>query len=438
TADGFVPDAGIPWYVAPFGRDGLITSLQVLPFEPEIARGVLRYFARLQGTEAGDFTEEAPGRILHELRRGEMAGCREIPFIPYYGTVDATPLYVLLAAEYLRWTHDVDFARELWPAVARALAWMQRVADAHGGYLAYRRRSPVGLDNQGWKDSHDAIMHADGTLAEPPIALAEVQGYQYAALRGAATLADALGRDDGAGLRARARRLQERFEADFWVPDDAFYALALDGHGQPCRVIASNPGHLLWTGMVSESRAQIVARRLMEDDMFSGWGIRTLSTRERLYNPMSYHNGSVWPHDTALAAAGMRAYGLTSPFLTLADGLFEAVLHFEHVRMPELFCGFARVPGHGPTRYPVACSPQAWAAGVVFQLVAAMLGLRPDAADNHLTLARPTLPGWLPAIEVRGLRIGKSRLALRVSQGTDSAAIELLARDGDAELIARR
>jgi glycogen debranching enzyme len=440
TPDGFVPYAGIPWFVAPFGRDALITSLQVLPFEPEFARGTLRYLARLQGTVDDAFTDQEPGKILHEYRRGEMATCREVPFVPYYGSVDATPLFAMLAAEYFRWTQDVDFARETWPAVERALAWMERAGDAQGsGFLAYLRRSPVGLANQGWKDSHDAVMHADGRLAEPPIALAEVQGYQYAALLGAAAIAEAIGREHAApALRARARRLQERFEAAFWLPDQAFYALALDRDGAPCRVVSSNPAHLLWTGLVSDSRAQIVARRLLEDDVFTGWGLRTLSSRERPYNPMSYHNGSVWPHDTAIAAVGMRAYGLSAPFLTLATGLFEAVLQFDAMRMPELFCGFPRVGGYAPTRYPVACSPQAWAAGVPFQLVAAMLGLRPDAADNQITLARPTLPGWLSWIEVRGLRVAKSRLALRVSQGSDSAAVELLAREGDAELVVRR
>jgi glycogen debranching enzyme len=440
TPDGFVPYAGIPWYVAPFGRDALITASQLLPFEPEIARGTLRYLARMQGTVDDAFTDQAPGKILHEYRRGEMATCREIPFIPYYGSVDATPLFVMLAAEYLTWTDDLDFTREMWPAVERALGWMRAMGEAQGrGFLTYARRSPVGLPNQGWKDSHDSVMHADGRLAEPPIALAEVQGYQYAALLGAATLAEALGRDaEAPALRARARRLQERFEADFWMPDEAFYALALDREGAPCRVISSNPGHLLWTRIVSDSRAQIVARRLMQDDMFTGWGLRTLSSRERQYNPMSYHNGSVWPHDTALAAVGMRNYGMTSQFATLATGLFESVLQFDDTRMPELFCGFPRVAGHAPTRYPVACSPQAWASGVVFHLVGAMLGLRPEAADNRITLSRPTLPGWLTWIEARGLRVSKSRLAVRVSQGSDGAAVELLARDGDAELVVRR
>jgi glycogen debranching enzyme len=385
------------------------------------------------------FTDQEPGKIIHELRRGEMAACREIPFIPYYGSVDATPLFLILLAEYWKWTADVVLARELWPTAERVLEWMLVSADAHGGYLAYARRSPRGLVNQGWKDSHDAIMHASGHLAEPPIALAEVQGYQYAALLAAAEMAEALGVPDRASaLRERARRLRDRFEADFWLPDEAYYALALDRTGQPCRVITSNAGHLLWTRLISESRAQIVARRLMADDMFTGWGVRTLASGERLYNPMSYHNGSVWPHDTAIAAVGMRRYGLADPFMTLSTGLFEAVLQFENLRMPELFCGFPRVDGYGPTQYPVACSPQAWAAGVVFMLIASMLGLTPEAADNQLTLNRPRLPGWLAWIELRDLRLRSSRLTLRASQGQDGAAIEMLSRTGDAELVVRR
>jgi glycogen debranching enzyme len=316
---------------------------------------------------------------------------------------------------------------------------MQHAANAGGGYLTYVRRSPRGLVNQGWKDSHDAIMHAAGDLAEAPIALAEVQGYQYAALLAAADLAAALGHTDRvAPLRERARRLRERFEADFWLPDEAYYALALDRQRRPCRVIASNAGHLLWTRLISDSRAHIVARRLMADDMFTGWGVRTLASGERLYNPMSYHNGSVWPHDTAIAAAGMRRYGLVDPFITLATGLFESVLQFENMRMPELFCGFTRVEGYGPTHYPVACSPQAWAAGVVFMLIAAMLGLTPQAADNQLTLNRPRLPGWLAWLEIRNLRLRSSTMTLRASQGQDGAAIEMLSRQGDAELVVRR
>ncbi|HEX6209584.1 MAG TPA: glycogen debranching N-terminal domain-containing protein [Methylomirabilota bacterium] len=439
TPDGFVPYAGIPWYVAAFGRDALITALQVLPFEPAIAAGTLRFLARHVGRADDAFTDQEPGKIIHELRRGEMAACREIPFVPYYGSVDATPLFLILLAEYWKWTADVALARELWPAAERVLGWMLTSADAHGGYLTYVRRSPRGLVNQGWKDSHDAIMHASGHLAEPPIALAEVQGYQYAALLAAAEMADALRIPDrAAALRERARRLRDRFEADFWLPDEAYYALALDKAGQPCRVITSNAGHLLWTRLISESRAHIVARRLMADDMFTGWGVRTLASGERLYNPMSYHNGSVWPHDTAIAAVGMRRYGFAEPFITLSTGLFEAVLQFENMRMPELFCGFPRVDGYGPTQYPVACSPQAWAAGVVFMLIASMLGLTPEAADNQLTLNRPRLPGWLAWIELRGLRLRSSRMTLRASQGQDGAAIEMLSRSGDAELVVRR
>jgi glycogen debranching enzyme len=439
TLEGPVPYAGIPWYVAPFGRDALITAMQMLPFDPAIAVGTLRFLARHVGRTDDAFTDQEPGKIMHELRRGEMANCREIPFIPYYGTVDAPPLFLMLLAEHWRWTADLEFARELWPTAELVLDWMRRAADAHGGYLAYARRSPRGLVNQGWKDSHDAIMHASGDLAESPIMLAEVQGYQYAALQGAADVAAAMGRATLAlELRGRARQLRDRFEADFWLPDEAFYALALDRDHRPCRVITSNAGHLLWTRLVSDSRAAIVARRLLADDMFSGWGVRTLATGAGHYNPMSYHNGSVWPHDTAIAAVGMRRYGLAEPFITLATALFEAVLQFENMRMPELFCGFPRVDGYGPTQYPVACAPQAWAAGAVFMLIGGMLGLVPDAADNQITLNRPRLPGWLGWIELRNLRLRDSRMTLRASQGQDGAAIEMLSRQGDAELVVRR
>jgi glycogen debranching enzyme len=440
TPDGFVPYAGIPWYVAPFGRDALITAHQVLPFEPGIAAATLRFLARHAGRVDDPFTDQEPGKIMHELRRGEMAACREIPFIPYYGSVDATPLFLVLLAEYVRWTGDLPLARVLWPTAEQALGWMEANAAAHAGYLAYARRSVRGLVNQGWKDAHDSIMHASGELAEPPIALAEAQGYQYAALLGAADVAQALGGPEvrTAALRERAQRLQQRFEADFWLADEAFYALALDRAGHPCRVIASNAGHLLWSGIVTPGRAQIVARRLMADDMFTGWGLRTLSSAERLYNPMSYHNGSVWPHDTAIAAAGMRRYGQTEPALALVTALFEAVLQFENLRLPELFCGFPRVEGYAPTRYPVACSPQAWAAGVVFQLVGAILGLMPNAGENQLTLARPRLPGWLRWIQLLDVPIHASRLSLSVSQGQEGAAVELLGRRGDAELVVRR
>jgi glycogen debranching enzyme len=440
TRDGFMPYAGIPWYVAPFGRDSLITAMQTLPYLPELARGTLRYLARHQATTDDVFTDQEPGKILHEYRRGELAACREIPFVPYYGTVDATPLFLLLLAEYVRWTGDLALARELWPAAEQALTWMDRWASPFGdGYLWYQRRSPVGLDNQGWKDSHDSVMHATGELAKGPIALVEAQAYRYAALLDAADVAEAIGRAAVAPtLRARAGRLRERFEAEFWMEDEQFYALALDGDRQPCRVVTTNPGHALWTGIASEARARTVAKQLMGSELFTGWGLRTLSTRERLYNPMSYHNGSVWPHDTTIAALGMRRYGLEEPFLTLATGLFEAVLNFDAVRMPELFCGFSRRLGQGPIRYPVACSPQAWSAGVVFQLLSGMLGLSPDARANRLTLDRPRLPSWLRWIELTGLQVSSSQVSLRVTQVREGAAVELMEREGDVEIIVRR
>jgi glycogen debranching enzyme len=440
TPEGFVPYAGIPWYVAPFGRDSLITAIQTLPFFPDLARGTLRYLARYQGTRDDAFTDQEPGKILHEYRRGELAACREIPFVPYYGTVDATPLFLLLLGEYVRWTGDLALARELWPAAERALTWMEHCASPFAdGYLWYRRRSAVGLDNQGWKDSHDSIMHATGELAKGPIALVEAQAYRYAALLSAAEVAETLGRAALAPtLRTRAGRLRERFEAEFWMEDEQFYALALDGERRPCRVLSTNPGHALWTGIASEARARAVAKRLMHDDLFTGWGLRTLAARERLYNPMSYHNGSVWPHDTAIAALGMRRYGLPEAFLSLATGLFQAVLTFDAMRMPELFCGFPRQPSQGPIRYPVACSPQAWSAGVVFQLLAGALGLAPDARANRLTLDRPCLPSWLRWVELGGIQLASSRLSLRVTQVRGSAAVELLEREGDAEIIVRR
>jgi glycogen debranching enzyme len=435
TPAGLVPDAGIPWYVAPFGRDSIITALQLLPFEPEIARGTVAFLARHQAAADDAFTDAEPGKILHEYRRGELAACREIPFIPYYGSVDATALFLVLLGEYVRWTGDLEFARDFWPAAARALAWME----SGGLYLRYQRRSPVGLENQGWKDSQDAIMHATGELAKGPIALVEAQAYEYAALRALEGVAHPLGHAAVARrCRERAARLRERFDAAFWMEDEGFYALALDGQDRPCRVISSNPGHALWTGIVSPPRAEMVARRLMLDDMFSGWGIRTLSARERLYNPMSYHNGSVWPHDTALAAVGMARYRLVEPFILASTALFEAVHHFEAARLPELFCGFPRAEGYGPTRYPVACSPQAWAAGVVFHLLCGMLGFEADATENRLTLHSPSLPPWLGWLEIRGLRVAKSRLDLRLTHGREGAAVELLTRSGDVEIVVRR
>ncbi len=438
TAQGEIEYAGIPWYVAPFGRDSLIIALQGLAFAPEVARGTLRFLAHHQGKVDDPFTDQEPGRILHEYRRGEMAACREIVFIPYYGSVDATPLFVILLAEYLRWTGDLELARELRPSLLAALRWLGDGEQA-SAFLAYGCRSPMGLANQGWKDSCDAIMHASGAMPSAPVALVEAQAYKYAALLGGAEVLAALGDTERPpALTRAAAELRERFEREFWLDAEAFYALALDGEGAPCRVVSSNPGHCLWMGFAGVDRAAAVAKRLLADDMFSGWGIRTLSSRERLYNPMSYHNGSIWPHDTAIVAAGLKRFGHVAAFLTLATGLFEASQEWEDARMPELFCGFPRTTGLGPTRYPVACSPQAWAAGVPLHLITLMLGLQPDARENRLSFVDPVLPSWLDWIEVRGLRLGESSLDFVVSRGSQGAAVELLARRGDAEVAVRR
>jgi glycogen debranching enzyme len=442
TPHGRIAYAGIPWFVAPFGRDSLITALQHLPFDQELARGTLRYLAAYQGRQDDAFTDQQPGKILHEYRRGEMAACREIVFVPYYGSVDATPLFLMLAAEYLRWTDDRALGEELWPAIEAALGWLGFGPEADGSpadpYVSYAARSERGLVNQGWKDSHDAVMHDDGTDAPGPIALAEVQGYKFAALHGAAETAETLGRAELAKrLRTAADRLRERFARDYWMEDLAFPALALDGDGAACRVVSSNPAHCLWTGLIPGELGARIASRLMAPDVFSGWGIRTLSARERRFNPMSYHNGSVWPHDTAIAAAGLRRYGFTEAFMILATALFDAARQCDGWRLPELFCGFPRIPGYGPTPYPVACSPQAWAAGVVSQLLAEMLGMRPEATQNRLTFVRPVLPAWLPRVELRGLRIGGSRLDVVARRDGDATAVDVRDRHGDAEIVVR-
>jgi glycogen debranching enzyme len=430
--------AGIPWFATVFGRDGLLTSFETLAFAPELAAGTLRRLAALQGREENAERDEQPGKIVHEIRLGEMAATGEIPFGCYYGSVDATPLFVALLAAYADRTANLELVRELWPAATAAMEWIRRSIDARG-YLSYLRRTSKGLVNQGWKDSHEAVSHADGSLAEPPIALCEVQAYVFAALRGMAALARRLGELDAAGAcEADALALRARFNRDFWLGEEGTFALALDRQGQPCRVVASNAGHCLLCDIAEPEQAARVVARLMRDDCFCGWGIRTLSAEARRYNPMSYHNGSVWPHDNALIAAGFARYGFGARAADLLSAFFDASLGLEDRRLPELFCGFARAQRDQPVPYPVACRPQAWAAGSVFLLLQAVLGLSVDAWKRRVTLTRPTLPTWLPHLEIRELRLRDARVDLRIVRGRQSAAIEVVEKHGEIDVIVRK
>jgi glycogen debranching enzyme len=420
------PAAGVPWYVALFGRDSLITALQFGWF-PRLAEHVLRLHARHQGTKVDDWRDEQPGKILHELRQGPLAQAHAIPFTPYYGTVDATLWFIILLEEHYRVTGDVELLRELAPVLARALTWMEDYGDLDGdGFIEYQRRSPQGLINQGWKDSWDAIMYADGKLIEPPVALVEVQGYAYRARRAAAAIYRALGQDElAAKYDYQADWLQNHFEDKFWMAAEEGYCLALDGQKRQAKVISSNAGQALWSGIVSPARAKLVAARLMEPDMFTGWGIRTLSSKEVLYDPMGYHVGSVWPHDNALIAAGFKRYGEDEKFLAIVDAMFDLVQNLPDRRLRELICGFARLDGEDPVQYPVACSPQAWATGVLEYLLQLLLGLRPDAPNGVLRIIRPRLPSWLGAMQVTGIPVGSGAVDLTCRQSGNHTFTEI-------------
>jgi glycogen debranching enzyme len=429
--------AGIPWYVAVFGRDTLITSHQLLMLTSRPARDSLRVLATHQGRRFDDWRDEEPGKILHEIRKGELAASGELPHTPYFGSVDATPWFLVLLAQYFRWTNDLGFVKEMLPAAEAALSWIDEHGDLDGdGLVEYHSRSPRGLINQGWKDSEDSVVHVDGRLAEGPIALAEVQGYVYLAKTRMAEVFASLGDHERAvRLRDQATVLRRRFNDIFWMEDEGYFAMALDGDKRPVRTVTSNPGHGLYCDIVEQRRAEVMARRLFEPDLFSGWGIRTMSEAASAYNPMSYHNGSVWPHDNALIAAGLKRYGFFDATNRLATAMFEVAGHSDYMRLPELFCGFVRREPNPPVEYPAACAPQAWAAGAPFLLLQAMLGISARANENLLTVNKPHLPKWLGRVRLENLRVGESRLSLEFHRDGDSTSFSILGREGAVRVV---
>ncbi len=425
--------AGIPWFATMFGRDSIIAAYQTLSLNPQLAIDTLRVLARHQGTEYTDWQDEEPGKILHEYREGEMTRCGEVPFGPYYGSIDSTPLWLILFSETFNWTADEKLVRELLPAAYKALDWIDKYGDLDGdGFIEYKRRSPKGLINEGWKDSWDANMHKDGRVAEPPIALAEVQGYVYDAKYRMASILKTLGDTHRAErLRREAHDLARRFERAFWMPDQGFYAMALDGQKEQLGVVASNAGQLLFSRIIGRDRARAITQRMMRQDMFSGWGWRTMSADEKVFNPLSYHRGSVWPHDNSLIAHGMALHELRQPAIHVLTTLFQAALNFRDYRLPELFCGVHRRENDEPVHYPVSCSPQAWASGAMFLVLNSILGIRPSAQRKELNIINPQLPDWLEWLHIRNLRVGNSRVGLDFTRRDHRTFCNVVDVDGD-------